>query len=171
MIEIAILIQTIFFIEQNKYEYVLLFILLSGIMMYFSKNGIFLLYSIIIVHIVYLYCHNTIDTFKARIRVRAKKPSIKVKKGNVTINKPKLKVSVTPPKTPVKKGLKQSKNLGKKGLKLGSSFGMKGLNGIGVGGGGGGSDVKEDNLNDLDPDYNYTGEEQNLMNEKIPKQL
>ena len=48
---------------------------------------------------------------------------------------------------------------------------MKGLNGIGVGGGGGGSDVKEDNLNDLDPDYNYTGEEQNLMNEKIPKQL
>jgi len=125
MIEIAILIQTIFFIEQNKYEYVLLFILLSGIMMYFSKNGIFLLYSIIIVHIVYLYCHNTIDTFKARIRVRAKKPSIKVKKGNVTINKPKLKVSVTPPKTPVKKGLKQSKNLGEKGLKQSKNLGEK----------------------------------------------
>uniref|UniRef100_A0A6C0CMI1 Uncharacterized protein n=1 Tax=viral metagenome TaxID=1070528 RepID=A0A6C0CMI1_9ZZZZ len=127
MIEIAILIQSIFFIEQNKHEYILFFILLSCILMYFSKNQIyFLVIPMIITHLLYLYLSSfdtSIDPFKARIRVRARKPSIRVKKGKLIIKKPKLKVTVTPPKLKsIKKGIRKGI---RKPLRKSRSFGKK----------------------------------------------
>ena len=176
MIELVILIQSLYFIHQEKYSYVYLFIALSYIFMFFSENIlVYLWISVFIVFIVYLLFDSRInESFKRRRRRRGRK-SIKKLKKKAQQAKKQTKKQVNVAKKQTVKQVNVAKKQAKKQVKVAKKQAKKQIknlkNKTGLSTDRTKEQEPEEDLNNMETGYNYSKEEEVLINKEFPNEL
>ena len=174
MIELAILIQSLFFINKEKYTYIVLFIVIASIIMMYTNNLLFLGILIVIIQLIYIWFDNDYESFKRRRRRRRKprrprrprKPQKKLSKLKKPTSSPIPNRVNNQVKVAKKKTNNQVKYAKKRANKMNPSSLVK-PNTKSAGNGIPTKEEPEEDLNNMETNYEYNAEEEKLMNRKL----
>ena len=159
MIELAILIQSLFFIHKEKYTYIVLFIVIASIIMMYTNNSLFLGIIIVIIQLIYIWFDNDYESFRRGPR-KQRRPQNKLKKLKNTTSSP------VPKSSSLQKVNNQVKVSQKKTNKMNPSSLVK-PNTKSAGSGIPTEEEPEEHLNNMETNYEYNAEEEQLMNKKL----
>ena len=182
MIELAILIQSLFFINKEKHTYIVLFIVIASIIMMYTNNLLFLGILIVIIQLIYIWFDNDYESFKRRRRRRRKprrprKPQKKLSKLKKPTSSPipnrvnnQVKVAKKKTNNQVKVAKKKTNNQVKYAKKRANKMNPSSLVKPNTKSAGNGIPTKEEpeeDLNNMETNYEYNAEEEKLMNRKL----